>query len=158
MLANPSLASNHPTGRGHKKCSPFVESLDFSGLFYFLSLVVRRACEFGVYDQKRKEFVLSIIDRRRFRRIALLRPVTYLNVTNPEPASRLLDISPGGAYIEYPVANEGSVVEMEFALTPGHRIKVTALIRYVVPDKGMGVEFISIDDRDMNLIAELVGA
>ena len=95
-------------------------------------------------------------DRRRFKRVPVLRPAMYRDGKFGETKSLILDLSEGGAYVESPVVPEGSLIELEFNLVDGYRIKVTGVVRYLLLGTGMGVEFQEISDQDRRRIAEYV--
>jgi hypothetical protein len=96
------------------------------------------------------------MDRRRHRRVPVLRPVKYLNCQFGTTQSLMLDLSVGGAYIESPVVPQGSLIEIEFNLINGHSVRAKAVVCYVVLGAGMGVEFEQISDEDRAQIAEFV--
>jgi hypothetical protein len=98
----------------------------------------------------------SGIERRRFKRAAVLRPVKYVSKKFGETSSLILELSCGGAYIESPVVPVGSEIEMEFDLMDGHTVRATALVRYVMLGAGMGVEFQVISEEDKAQIGKLV--
>ena len=95
-------------------------------------------------------------ERRRFKRVPVLRPATYRDAKFGETKSLILDLSEGGAYVESPVVPEGSRIEMEFNLVDGYRVQVVAVVRYLLLGTGMGVEFKQISDQDRRRIAAFV--
>ncbi|MFP5262463.1 MAG: PilZ domain-containing protein [Blastocatellia bacterium] len=95
-------------------------------------------------------------ERRRFKRVPVVRPVKYLTSEFGETNSLVLELSCGGAYIESPVVAVGSEIEMEFNLMDGHAVRVTAVVRYVILGAGMGVEFESISEEDRAQIDRFV--
>jgi hypothetical protein len=95
-------------------------------------------------------------DRRRFKRIPVLRPVSYRDPRYGETRSKILDLSIGGAYIESPVLPQGSEIEMEFELINGHMVRVAAVVRYIVLGTGMGVEFQRLSDEDRAQINDFI--
>ena len=95
-------------------------------------------------------------DRRRFKRVPVLRPAIYRDGKFGETKSLILDLSEGGAYVESPVVPEGSLIELEFNLVDGYRIKAVCIVRYLLLGTGMGVEFHQISDQDRRRIAEYV--
>ena len=95
-------------------------------------------------------------DRRRFKRVPVLRPARYRDETFGETESLILDLSEGGAYIESPVVPEGTRIELEFDLVDGYRVRAVCVVRYLLLGTGMGVEFQQISDRDRKRIAEFV--
>jgi PilZ domain len=100
--------------------------------------------------------VESAIERRRFKRAAVLRPVKYVSKKFGETTSLILELSCGGAYIESPVVPIGSEIEMEFNLMDGHTVRATALVRYIMLGAGMGVEFQVISEEDKTQIGKFV--
>ena len=95
-------------------------------------------------------------DRRRFKRVPVLRPAKYLDGKFGETKSLILDLSEGGAYVESPVVPEGSRIELEFDLVDGYRVRAVGVVRYLLLGTGMGVEFQQISDQDRRRIAEFV--
>jgi len=71
-------------------------------------------------------------------------------------AVRAPDISPRGMFIHIPqLFPEGAVLKLEFFLSrSGYQIHARAEVRYSLPGVGIGVEFIDIDDRDRQAIAD----
>ena len=96
------------------------------------------------------------VERRRFKRVSVLRPVTYISREFGETKTTMLDLSIGGAYIESPVVPEGSEIELEFSLVDGHTVRAAALVRYIVLGAGMGVEFQRLSDEDKAHITTFV--
>jgi len=109
----------------------------------------------GTYNRASRD--AEIIERRRFKRVSVLRPVKYVSKQFGETNSLMLDLSCGGAYIESPVVAEGCQIEIEFNLMDGHTVRTTAIVRYVILGAGMGVEFQSISDEDTAQISAFVG-
>jgi c-di-GMP-binding flagellar brake protein YcgR len=99
---------------------------------------------------------VEFTERRRFKRIPVVRPVKYLSKEFGETSSLVLELSYGGAYIESPVVAVGSQIEMEFSLMDGHTVRATAIVRYVLLGAGMGVEFQLISDEDKAQIERFV--
>ncbi len=95
-------------------------------------------------------------DRRRFKRVPVLRPAKYRDGKFGETKSLILDLSEGGAYIESPVVPEGTRIELEFNLVDGYRVQAVGVVRYLLLGTGMGVEFEEISDQDRRRIAEFV--
>lgn len=95
-------------------------------------------------------------DRRRFKRVPVLRPARYRDGRFGETKSLILDLSEGGAYVESPVVPEGSRIELEFDLVDGYRVRAVGVVRYLLLGTGMGVEFQQISDQDRRRIAEFV--
>lgn len=95
-------------------------------------------------------------DRRRFKRIPVLRPAEYRDEKFGVTKSLILDLSEGGAYVESPVVPEGSRIELEFYLVDGYRVQAVGIVRYLLLGTGMGVEFQQISDQDRRRIAEFV--
>lgn len=89
-------------------------------------------------------------DRRRSKRVPVLRPVTYRDEKFGETSSMILDLCVDGAYIESPVVPVDSLIEIEFALIHNRLIKARAVVRYIQLGRGMGVEFLDItaENRD----------
>ncbi len=106
--------------------------------------------------QNRDSYEFRYPDRRRFKRIPVLRPAKYRDGKYGETESLILDLSEGGAYIESPVVPEGSRIELEFNLVNGYRVRVVGIVRYLLLGTGMGVEFQEISDQDRRRIAEFV--
>ena len=96
------------------------------------------------------------LDRRHFNRVPVLRPAKYRDGRFGETESLILDLSEGGAYIESPVVPEGSLIELEFDLVDGYRVRAVCVVRYLLLGTGMGVEFQQISDQDRRRIAEFV--
>jgi hypothetical protein len=71
---------------------------------------------------------IEFTERRRFKRIPVIRPVKYLSKEFGETSSLVLELSYGGAYIESPVVAVGSEIEMEFNLMDGHTVRATEAI------------------------------
>lgn len=103
-------------------------------------------------DSRQVEF----IERRRFKRVPVVRPVKYLAMNFGETTSRVLELSCGGAYIESPVVAVGSEIEMEFNLMDGYAVRATAIVRYIILGAGMGVEFEAISEEDKAQIERFV--
>ena len=99
---------------------------------------------------------VEFTERRRFKRIPVLRPVKYISKEFGETSSLVLELSYGGAYIESPVVAVGSEIEMEFNLMDGHTVRATAIVRYVLLGAGMGVEFEVISEEDKAHIERFV--
>lgn len=106
--------------------------------------------------QSRDSYEFRYTDRRRFKRVPVLRPAKYRDGKYGETESLILDLSEGGAYIESPVVPEGSRIELEFNLVDGYRVQVIGIVRYLLLGTGMGVEFQEISDQDRRRIAEFV--
>jgi c-di-GMP-binding flagellar brake protein YcgR len=100
---------------------------------------------------------IEVIERRRFKRVSVLRPVKYVCERFGETNSLILDLSCGGAFIESPVVPESSKIEMEFNLMGGYAVRATAIVRYVILGAGMGVEFQTISEEDRTQIGLFVG-
>lgn len=96
------------------------------------------------------------VERRRFRRIPVLRPVTYVDGQFGETKSLMLDLSVGGAYIESPVVASGSEIEIEFNLINGFNVRAAAVVRYVILGTGMGIEFQNLSDENRRHIQEFI--
>ena len=109
----------------------------------------------GTYSKISRD--IEIIERRRFKRASVLRPVKYISEQFGETNSLILDLSCGGAFIESPVVPENSEIEMEFNLIDGHAVRATAIVRYVILGAGMGVEFQTISEEDRTQIGVFVG-
>jgi hypothetical protein len=105
---------------------------------------------------KRDSGDFKCLDRRRFKRVPVLRPAKYRDGKFGETKSLILDLSEGGAYIESPVVPEGSSIELEFNLVDGYTVHAVGIVRYLLLGTGMGVEFQEISDQDRRRIAELV--
>ena len=106
--------------------------------------------------RKRESSEFKLLDRRRFKRIPVLRPAKYRDGKFGETKSLILDLSEGGAYIESPVVPEGSVIALEFNLVDGYTVHAVGIVRYLLLGTGMGVEFQEISDHDRRRIAALV--
>lgn len=105
---------------------------------------------------KRDSGDFKCLDRRRFKRVPVLRPAKYRDGKFGETKSLILDLSEGGAYIESPVVPEGSSIELEFNLVDGYTVHAIGIVRYLLLGTGMGVEFQEISEQDRRRIAELV--
>ena len=103
-------------------------------------------------------FGVECAERRRFKRIPVLRPVLYITEKFGETPSHILDLSVGGAYIESPVVPEGTAIELEFPLVNGYRVRARAIVRHVMLGAGMGVEFEELSDEAFEQIAALVSS
>jgi c-di-GMP-binding flagellar brake protein YcgR len=99
---------------------------------------------------------VEVRERRRFKRVPVVRPVKYLSESFGETSSLVLELSCGGAYIESPVVAVGSQIKMEFDLVDGHTVEATAIVRYVILGAGMGVEFEAISDENKAQIERFV--
>jgi c-di-GMP-binding flagellar brake protein YcgR len=99
---------------------------------------------------------LKFVERRRYKRAPVLRPVLYKHELYGETESMILDLSVGGAYIESPVVPEGSKIDVTFPLVNGHVVRARAVVRYLVLSRGMGVEFEQISEEDRLQVAEFV--
>jgi c-di-GMP-binding flagellar brake protein YcgR len=108
----------------------------------------------GIYSRDSRE--VEFTDRRRFKRVPVVRPVKYLSENFGETSSLILELSCGGAYIESPVVAVGSEIKMEFNLADGHTVRATATVRYVLLGAGMGVEFGAISEEDKAQIERFV--
>ena len=106
--------------------------------------------------QNRDSSDFRSLDRRRFKRVPVLRRAKYRDGRIGETQSLLLDLSEGGAYIESPVVPEGSQIELEFNLFDGYTVRFKGLFRYLLLGTGMGVEFQQISDKDRRQIARFV--
>ena len=106
--------------------------------------------------QNRDSSDFRSLDRRRFKRVPVLRRAKYRDGRIGETQSLLLDLSEGGAYIESPVVPEGSQIELEFNLFDGYTVRIKGLVRYLLLGTGMGVEFQQISDKDRRQIARFV--
>jgi c-di-GMP-binding flagellar brake protein YcgR len=106
--------------------------------------------------QRRDSGDFRSLDRRRFKRVPVLRPAKYRDGKFGETKSLILDLSEGGAYIESPVVPEGSQIELEFNLVDGYKVRAVGVVRYLLLGTGMGVEFQQISDQDRRRIAEFV--
>jgi PilZ domain len=70
--------------------------------------------------------------------------------------SRVEDFSVSGAFIaSHETKALGSRVDLQFALPEG-QIKVQAIVRNVREGRGMGVEFVSMQGKDFDLILKAV--
>lgn len=110
-----------------------------------------------LHDLHRREVPQSKpVERRRSRRIPVLRPVTYVDGQFGETRSLMLDLSVGGAYIESPVVACGSQIEIEFNLINGFNVRAAAVVRYVILGTGMGIEFQNLSDENSRHIQEFI--
>lgn len=98
----------------------------------------------------------DVTERRRFKRVSVLRPVKYFSEKFGETSSLMLDLSCGGAFIESPVVPASSEIEMEFTLVDGYAVRATAIVRYVILGAGMGVEFKAISEEDRRHVVRFV--
>lgn len=95
-------------------------------------------------------------ERRTQRRMRLERPVY---VDYPELRARLRDISLAGAYIEdHRPLPRGRMLQLRIWLDKEISITPKAMIRRSDEGQGMGVEFLSMSDEDMNRLRQHVGA
>ena len=71
-----------------------------------------------------------------------------------EDVSRVCDLSVGGVFLSTPIPrSEGEKVQLEF-LVPEGQIRAEAVVRYAIPNGGLGLKFTAITDQDCpNLIA-----
>ncbi len=91
-------------------------------------------------------------DRRRSKRVPVLRPVTYRDEKFGETCSMILDLCVDGAYIESPIVPVDSLIEIEFALINNRTIQASAVVRYIQLGRGMGVEFLDISPENKDHI------
>jgi len=108
----------------------------------------------GTYGKGSPEVVFT--ERRRFRRVPVLRRVKYFSDKFGETNSLILDLSCGGAFIESPVVPGASQIELEFNLIDGYAVRAYAVVRYVMMGTGMGVEFQSVSEEDSARISNFV--
>lgn len=108
----------------------------------------------GTYSRGSRE--IEFVERRRFKRVPVLRPVKYFTEQFGETSSLILDLSCGGAFIESPVVPGACQIAMEFNLIDGHTVRATAVVRYVILGAGMGVEFQAVSEEDMAQIERFV--
>lgn len=88
-----------------------------------------------------------------------LQPERPIYVEYPELRPRIRDISLAGAYIEdHRPLPRGRMLQMRIALDAGPPLEVKAMIRRSDDGAGMGVEFLSMSDADMNRLRRFVGA
>jgi hypothetical protein len=95
-------------------------------------------------------------ERRAQPRSRLERPVY---VDYPELRPRVRDISLAGAYIEdHRPLPRGRMLQLRIWLDDKTSIAAKAMIRRSDEGAGMGVEFLSMSDDDMNRLRHFVGA
>lgn len=101
---------------------------------------------------------LGIWEFRLYRRVPVLRPVTYVDTRFGEAGGMMLDLSPGGAFIEGPVVPLGSEIEVEFALFDRYTIRAKAVVRHFSLSAGMGVEFKQLSAEERHQITRFINS
>jgi Tfp pilus assembly protein PilZ len=82
--------------------------------------------------------------------------VAWQRPKGPRNVSRIGDVSAGGVFISTPVTVPvGAEVEMLFALPEGET-RVHGVVRFVSPEKGIGVEFTDMGAGDRARLQELL--
>jgi hypothetical protein len=80
----------------------------------------------------------------------------YWNCDGVQDVSRVSDLSVGGLFLSTPISRpEGTKAQLEFLVQEGS-IRAEAVVRHLVPSRGLGLKFTAITDKDCpNLIALL---
>ena len=99
---------------------------------------------------------LGIWEFRLYRRVPVLRPVTYTDARFGETGGMMVNLSLGGAYIEGPAVPLGSEIEVEFALFDRYTLHAKAVVRHFSLNTGMGVEFKQLSAEDRHQITRFI--
>jgi hypothetical protein len=73
-----------------------------------------------------------------------------------DDVSRVRDLSLGGLFLETPATRAvGAATKVDFLVSEG-QIRTDAVIRHVVPGRGLGLKFTALTEQDRRKFAELI--
>lgn len=100
---------------------------------------------------------MSGIERRRFRRVNIVTEVEIVSEKETLLAPTR-DISIGGMFLKTTATPPiNTPVELRFSLDPGTPVlHATGQIVYIVPGRGLGIEFAELSDENRGRIQEFV--
>jgi hypothetical protein len=104
-----------------------------------------------------QEASLPNSDRER-RRQPRIHPETKIYVEYPHQASHVRDVSLTGAFIEERLLGPGRVFELKIFLGESEPVTATVIVRRVDEQRGMGVEFLHVDEADYQRLRKFVNS